>query len=31
MRFLWFICGVLFGIVLETLLLIFWLARMVVV
>lgn len=30
MKFLWFISGMLFGIVIETLLLIVWLARAVI-
>ena len=30
MKFLWFICGMLFGIVIETLLLLLWFARMVI-
>jgi|ADurb_Cas_02_Slu_FD_contig_41_117510_length_278_multi_3_in_0_out_0_2 hypothetical protein len=30
MKFLWFICGMLFGIVIETMLLIFWFARVVI-
>lgn len=30
MKILWFICGMLFGIVIETLLLIVWLARAVI-
>lgn len=30
MKFLWFICGMLFGIVTETMLLLLWFARMVI-
>lgn len=30
MKILWFICGMFFGIVIETLLLIVWLARAVI-